>query len=225
MYLAWRPDGRELAFSSEHEEACSLYESDVYAIGYDGAGYRRVTNSPACAALAGLPKGSVKVNVTNSAGPRHWSTCRARRAQLPEDGTMNSTTSPISGRGFCSPQSASQGATGRTAPWGIRPTQTSSPVRRCPGEASRYRVPASLVRRRKGLLEGRRSALAYAMRSSRHQAALRQPALRLHRPDRSRWSRVQRPSGGLGPDCRSTAICIFIPRRRTYLLGRRRGST
>ena len=57
--LAWRPDGRELAFSSEHEEACSYYESDVYAIGYNGAGYRRVTNSPACAALAILPKGSV----------------------------------------------------------------------------------------------------------------------------------------------------------------------
>lgn len=66
--LAWRPDGRELAFSSEHEEACSLYESDVYAIGYDGSGYRRVTNSPACAVLAGLPKGSVEVDVTNGAG-------------------------------------------------------------------------------------------------------------------------------------------------------------
>jgi hypothetical protein len=67
--LAWRPDGRELAFSSDHEETCSYYESDVYAIGYDGTGYRRVTNSPACAALAGLPKGSVTVNVTNLAGP------------------------------------------------------------------------------------------------------------------------------------------------------------
>ncbi len=66
--LAWRPDGRELAFSSEHEEVCSLYESDVYAIGYDGAGYRRVTNSPACAVLAGLPKGSVEIDVTNGAG-------------------------------------------------------------------------------------------------------------------------------------------------------------
>jgi hypothetical protein len=62
--LAWRPDGRELAFSSQHEEACSWYQSDVYAIRYDGAGYRRVTNAPACAALAALPKGSVTVNVT-----------------------------------------------------------------------------------------------------------------------------------------------------------------
>jgi TolB protein len=63
--LAWRPDGRELAFSSGHEQACSWYDSDVYVIGYDGAGYRRVTNSPACAVLATLPKGSVTVNVTN----------------------------------------------------------------------------------------------------------------------------------------------------------------
>src|SRR5512135_1925406 len=53
--LAWRPDGRELAFSSGHELACSWYDSDVYAIGYNGAGYRRVTNSPACAVLASLP--------------------------------------------------------------------------------------------------------------------------------------------------------------------------
>ncbi|MHB1319644.1 MAG: TolB-like translocation protein, partial [Anaerolineae bacterium] len=61
--LAWRPDGRELAFSSGHELACSWYDSDVYTISYGGAGYRRVTNSPACAELAGLPKGSVTVEV------------------------------------------------------------------------------------------------------------------------------------------------------------------
>src|SRR5512136_3247787 len=72
MYLAWRPDGRELAFSSEHEAACSWFGSDVYAIGYNGAGYRRITNSPACAALAGLPKGSVTVNVNNSTGELAW---------------------------------------------------------------------------------------------------------------------------------------------------------
>jgi TolB protein len=70
--LAWRPDGRELAFSSEHELACSWYQSDVYAIGYNGAGYRRVTNSPACAALAGLPKGSVTVDVANYTSSLVW---------------------------------------------------------------------------------------------------------------------------------------------------------
>ena len=70
--LAWRPDGRELAFSSGHEQACSWFESDVYAIGYHGAGYRRVTNSPACAALAGLPKGSVTVEVANYTSTPVW---------------------------------------------------------------------------------------------------------------------------------------------------------
>jgi len=63
--LTWRLDGRELAFSSGHEETCSWYQSDVYAIRYDGTGYRRVTNSPACAVLASLPKGSVTVNFSN----------------------------------------------------------------------------------------------------------------------------------------------------------------
>ncbi len=72
MYLAWRPDGRELAFSSEHEAACSWFDSDVYAIGYNGTGYRRITNSPACAALAGLPKGSVTVNVNNYTSSLIW---------------------------------------------------------------------------------------------------------------------------------------------------------
>ena len=70
--LAWRPDGRELAFSSGHEQACSWYDSDVYAIGYYGTGYRRITNSPACAALAGLPKGSVTVNVNNYTSDLVW---------------------------------------------------------------------------------------------------------------------------------------------------------
>ena len=63
MELAWPPDGRELAFSSQHEAACSWFDSDVYAIGYTGAGYRRVTNSPACAVLAGLPIAALTGNL------------------------------------------------------------------------------------------------------------------------------------------------------------------
>lgn len=70
--LTWRPDGRELAFSSEHEAACSWYDSDVYAIGYNGAGYRRITNSPACAVLASLPKGSVTLSVNNYTSSLIW---------------------------------------------------------------------------------------------------------------------------------------------------------
>jgi len=87
--LAWRPDGRELAFSSEHEETCSRYQSDVYAIRYNGAGLRRITNAPTCAELATLPKGSVEVNVTNQAGS--WAlvyVAGAPASRYAEDGTM-----------------------------------------------------------------------------------------------------------------------------------------
>jgi len=63
--LAWRPDGRELAFTSDHEAWASWYDSDIYAVGSDGTGYRRITNAPAAAELAKLPKGSVTVNVSN----------------------------------------------------------------------------------------------------------------------------------------------------------------
>ena len=66
--LAWRPDGLELAFSSQHEWMCSIYDGDVYAIRFDGNGYRRITNAPACAELAGLPKGSVTVFVEDVFG-------------------------------------------------------------------------------------------------------------------------------------------------------------
>jgi TolB protein len=61
--LEWRPDGAMLAFSSEHEHACSWYDSDVYSILANGAGLRRVTNSPDCAGLATYPQGQVIVTV------------------------------------------------------------------------------------------------------------------------------------------------------------------
>ncbi|MBI5031085.1 MAG: hypothetical protein HZB51_11200 [Chloroflexi bacterium] len=86
--LAWRPDGRELAFSSQHEWQCSIYDSDVYAIRSDGTGYRRITNAPTCAELAGLPKGSVTVFVQDVFGSSFVYVAGApglKRAQL---GTM-----------------------------------------------------------------------------------------------------------------------------------------
>jgi hypothetical protein len=63
--LAWRPDGAELAFASDHENGCSILHSDLYAIGAAGGGYRRITQGPACAALANYPKGTVRVPVEN----------------------------------------------------------------------------------------------------------------------------------------------------------------
>jgi hypothetical protein len=68
--LDWRSDAGQLAFASNHEEvgdtACSLFDSDIYAIWPDGSGYRRITNAPACANLAAFPKGSVTVTVRNA---------------------------------------------------------------------------------------------------------------------------------------------------------------
>ena len=70
--MAWRPDGAELAFSSNHEMATSWFERDVYAIGAAGTGLRRLTNAPALDKLGSLAKGSVTVRVQNvnaSPGP------------------------------------------------------------------------------------------------------------------------------------------------------------
>ncbi|HKO61753.1 MAG TPA: hypothetical protein VJV03_11380 [Pyrinomonadaceae bacterium] len=63
--LAWRPDGKELAFSSAHLNVASLYHSDIYAIGTDGKGYRKITNNPDHGELARYRKGVVTVTVRN----------------------------------------------------------------------------------------------------------------------------------------------------------------
>jgi TolB protein len=63
--VAWRPDGKELAFSSGHSAAYSLYHADIYAIHPDGSGFRKVTNSPDRAEFARYPKGSVSVTLRN----------------------------------------------------------------------------------------------------------------------------------------------------------------
>ncbi len=63
--LAWRPDGKELAFSSGHDAIFSLYHADIYAIKPDGTGLRKLTNAPDRSELARFPKGSVSVTVRN----------------------------------------------------------------------------------------------------------------------------------------------------------------
>jgi len=63
--LNWRPDGREIAFSSPHEFAASPFNSDIFAIQPDGTGLRRITNAPRLEELAKLPHGSVTVTVKN----------------------------------------------------------------------------------------------------------------------------------------------------------------
>lgn len=63
--LAWRPDGKELAFSSSHLNVASLYHADIYAIAPDGSGLRKITNAPDHGELARYPKGAVSVTVKN----------------------------------------------------------------------------------------------------------------------------------------------------------------
>ncbi|HEU5090584.1 MAG TPA: hypothetical protein VFT99_24190, partial [Roseiflexaceae bacterium] len=63
--LEWSPDSRQVAFVSDHENWCSLHDSDVYTVGVQGGAARRITQAPACAELAGMPKGTVRVPVSN----------------------------------------------------------------------------------------------------------------------------------------------------------------
>jgi TolB protein len=62
--LVWSPNGAELAFSSDHEQACSTFESDIFVL-TPARTVRRVTNAPACADLADRPKASVTVHLEN----------------------------------------------------------------------------------------------------------------------------------------------------------------
>ena len=64
--LAWRPDRKELAFSSSHANLVSFYHADLYAIRPDGTGLRKITNAPDRSELGTYPKGSVSVTVRNT---------------------------------------------------------------------------------------------------------------------------------------------------------------
>lgn len=63
--LAWKPDGKELAFSSAHESSTSLYHADIFGIRPDGTGYRKITNSPDYKSFDRFKKGTVSVTVKN----------------------------------------------------------------------------------------------------------------------------------------------------------------
>ena len=64
--LQWRPDGGGLAFASDYEATCSIYDSDIYTVLANGTGLKRITNSPRCPDLAGFPKGNVTIQVENA---------------------------------------------------------------------------------------------------------------------------------------------------------------
>ena len=66
--VGWKPDATELAFSSNHEEAYSAFNSDVYGIKPDGSGLRRITDPPSKAELdaGGYQFGKVTGKVLNN---------------------------------------------------------------------------------------------------------------------------------------------------------------
>jgi hypothetical protein len=66
--LDWRPDAAEIAFASDHERITSIFERDMYAVGPDGYGLRKLTNGPVHSALASYPRGTVTLTVRNNRG-------------------------------------------------------------------------------------------------------------------------------------------------------------
>jgi len=64
--LAWSPDGKQLAFSSGHASAISLFHADIYVIKQDGSGFRKITNPPDAGDYSKYPKGNVVVTVRNN---------------------------------------------------------------------------------------------------------------------------------------------------------------
>jgi Tol biopolymer transport system component len=71
--LSWKPDGTEIAFASDHEQAVSIFNWDIYTVRSDGSGLRKITNAPTHDQLASYPQGTVTVRVSNvsvsDAGP------------------------------------------------------------------------------------------------------------------------------------------------------------
>ena len=64
--LAWRPDGKELAFSSGHQNMTSLYHADIYGIRPNGSGLRKITNAPDYTNLDKYKKGTVTITLRNT---------------------------------------------------------------------------------------------------------------------------------------------------------------
>ena len=64
--LSWRPDASEIAFTSSHENWCSIDLTDIFVVAVDGSNYRRITQAPSCAGLSAYPKGTIRVPVENS---------------------------------------------------------------------------------------------------------------------------------------------------------------
>ena len=223
--LAWRPDGRELAFSSQHEQACSWYDSDVYVIGYHGAGYRRITNSPACAALAGLPKGSVTVNVNNYTTSLIWVYVQgAPSVKTVLGGFFGTVTFDDVADFGPGVLQASIGIGGLDRFTSFPPYADVQPGQTVPGGNLTIMQYSGFRGFGAGKVSWKAdgSALAYNLRTGIcHQADLRQPALRLHRRGSPGGRARKAQPGGLGPDCRNQrSVSLPLGARRAPRGGR-----
>jgi hypothetical protein len=61
--LSWKPGGQELAFSSDHAQTHSLYQSDLYTVQADGKDLRRITNALSTSGKAQLASVTVDVHI------------------------------------------------------------------------------------------------------------------------------------------------------------------
>lgn len=67
--VAWKPDGSQLAFSSNHESVYSAFQADIYGMNPNGGSLHRITNPPARADLPGTyPTGEVTGRIYNAYG-------------------------------------------------------------------------------------------------------------------------------------------------------------
>lgn len=65
--VAWRPDGTELAFISDHEFLASPFLADIFAMKPDGSGIRKITSSPSLGEIrqGNHPRVTVRGQLTN----------------------------------------------------------------------------------------------------------------------------------------------------------------
>lgn len=104
--LQWRPDNTEIAFAGSHEWRCSIHNGDAYVVSATGSGYRRLTQAPACSALASYPQAVVRVPVLNVSysqtfdGYVYYQGAPAmQRVTLPPRGTTTLTFSGVADLG------------------------------------------------------------------------------------------------------------------------------
>lgn len=90
--LAWHPNGTDLAFTSSHDQVCSMWDADVYLIAPSGRNLRKLTNAPSCDALGAYTRGSVRVRLENYVGATNQFIVYVMGASAPQSIVMSAGT-------------------------------------------------------------------------------------------------------------------------------------